>query len=243
MLALFGSLFLAIGGSTVLNMVYDRDIDLKMKRACRRPLPSGLVSVREALVLGSILAGLGVVWAFILNPLFGLVTFAGLFFDMLVYTIWLKRRTSWSIVWGGIAGAMPILAGRVLGTGHFDLVGLLLALAVLFWIPTHIVTFSLRYAEDYRRAGVPVFPNTHGERAARLIISISTVAAIMAMASAVWLIGFHWGYLQAVLGLSTVLLALAILSMLRKSSAMSFVLFKSASVYMLACSFVIVVGT
>ena len=74
-----------------------------------------------------------------------MIVLAGLFFDVVIYTIWLKRRTPYSIIVGGLAGGMPALAGRTLGTGRVDLLGLLLALAVLLWIPTHIVTFGVRY--------------------------------------------------------------------------------------------------
>ena len=84
--------------------------------------------------------------------------FAGLFFDVVIYTLWLKRRTPWSIVWGGISGGMPILAGRVLAVGRIEWIGVVLALAVLFWIPTHILTFSMRYREDYANAGIPTIP-------------------------------------------------------------------------------------
>jgi len=241
-LALIGSLFLAISGSTVLNMVYDRDIDLKMKRTCRRPLPAGLVSAREALALGLFLTGIGVIWSMALSPLYGLVVFAGAFFDIVIYTMWLKRRTPWSIVWGGIAGGMPILAGRVMGTGQLDLIGLLLTIAVLFWIPTHIVTFSIRQAEDYKRAGVPVFPNSYSERIARLIIGISTGVAALAMVLSVGLIGLYWGYVQVVFGLSLVLVGFAVVSVLRHSDRLSFALFKMASFYMLAVMVVIIIG-
>ena len=153
-----GSLFLAISGSTVLNMWYDRDIDARMKRTCWRPLPTGEVTPNEGLLLGLLLSALGIGWALSIDILYGLVVFAGLFFDVVVYTIWLKRRTAWSIVWGGISGGMPVLAGRVLGTGSFDWIGILLALAVLFWIPTHILTFSMRYHEDYQECRRPYFP-------------------------------------------------------------------------------------
>ena len=151
-------------------MVYDRDIDAIMKRTCQRPLPAGLVTVKEALLLGFVLSTLGVGWAWALSPLYGLVVFAGFFCDVLIYTVWLKRRTPWSIVWGGIAGGMPVLAGRALGMGQLDLIGLLLSLAVLLWIPTHIMTFSIKHADDYRRARVPVFPNVYGERFTRLLL-------------------------------------------------------------------------
>ena len=108
LLAMLGTLFLAISGSTILNMVYDKDIDARMKRTANRPLPSGQVDANEALLVGLMLAWLGVGGAFALSPLYGLVVFAGLFFDGVIYTMWLKRRTSWSIIWGGIAGGMPI---------------------------------------------------------------------------------------------------------------------------------------
>ena len=147
-LALTGSLFLAISGSTALNMWYDRDIDAIMPRTSKRPLSTGEVKPNEALVFGLIFSVIGISWALTIDLLYGVVVFAGLFFDVVVYTIWLKRWTPWSIVWGGISGGMPVLAGRVLGTGQFDWVGIALALGVLFWIPTHILTFSIRYHHD-----------------------------------------------------------------------------------------------
>jgi protoheme IX farnesyltransferase len=240
LLTLIGSLFFAIGGSTILNMVYDRDIDLKMKRTCQRPIPSGLITIREALVSGLVLAGLGISWALAVNLLYGLVVLAGFFFDVVVYTMWLKRHTPWSIVWGGIAGGMPILAGRVLGIGHIDLIGLLLAISVLFWIPTHILVFSIKYAYEYKQAGVPVFPNTYGERATRLVISVSTGIAMVTMLSSAWLIGLRWGFLYAMLGLGAMLLVFTGVVIPRRSPRLDFALFKMASLYMLASSMIII---
>ncbi|MCK4858019.1 MAG: heme o synthase, partial [candidate division Zixibacteria bacterium] len=234
LLALAGSLFLAISGSTVINMVYDRDIDARMPRTQKRPLPKGQVSVVEAFTLGAVLSVIGIGWATFLSPLYGLVVFAGLFFDVVVYTIWLKRRTPWSIIWGGIAGGMPALAGRVLGLGTIDWIGLALALAVLLWIPTHIMTFSLRYREDYAKAGVPTFPAVYGERITSIIIALSSIATAIAMAFAAYGIGITWGYMRLLIVLSCGLLALAISSMVRPSFKMNFGLFKFASLYMLS---------
>ena len=234
LLGLAGSLFLAISGSTVLNMWYDRDIDARMPRTARRPLPSQLVSPREALVLGLLLSLIGVGWALLLSPLYGLVIFAGLFFDVTIYTIWLKRRTCWSIVWGGISGGMPVLAGRVLGTGEIDWIGILLALAILFWIPTHILTFSMRYYDDYKSAGIPTFPSTYGFAATRWTVALSSILAAAAMAVAAYQIGMMWGYLRLMAVLSSGLLLLAAASMLRPSERVNFGLFKYASLYMLS---------
>jgi protoheme IX farnesyltransferase len=163
-----------------------------------------------------------------------MIVFAGSFFDVVVYTLWLKRRTCWSIVWGGIAGAMPILSGRVLAIGHVDFIGLLLALSVLLWIPTHMLTFSLRYEEDYRGAGVPVFPSSYGEATTRALIALSAVLAAVAIGWASVLIGVQAGYLRLIAVLAAGLLLLALATFRVQSERLSFGLFKYASLYMLS---------
>lgn len=232
-LAMMGSLFLAISGSTILNMWYDRDIDEKMQRTHERPIPAGLVSAEESLQVGLIISVLGVGWALILQPLYGVIVFAGLFFDVVVYTIWLKRRTPWSIIWGGLAGGMPVLAGRTLGLGLIDWVGIVLALGVLFWIPTHILTFSMRYQEDYKRAGVPTAPAVYGFQATRWVIAISSALAALAMGLSAYGIGLTWGCLRVMAVLSVGLLGLAVFTLLRPSEKANFLLFKYASLFML----------
>lgn len=228
------SLFLAIAGSTILNMWYDRDIDSVMDRTHHRPLAAGLVPQQEALRLGLILSILGVGLAAVLSPLFGVIVFAGLFFDVVIYTLWLKRRTCWSIVWGGISGGMPILAGRALGLGAVDGIGILLTLAVLFWIPTHILTFSMRYFEDYQAARIPTFPSTYGFAATRAIIGVSSLLAAVSITAAGVLIGLAWGYVRLLAVLSAGLLFLVVASTFRPTEKVNFGLFKYASVYMLS---------
>jgi protoheme IX farnesyltransferase len=241
LLGLSGSLFLAISGSTVLNMWFDRDIDAKMCRTATRPLPSGQVSQKEVILLGMILSALGLGLAIIMSPLYGLIVFAGLFFDVVIYTIWLKRRTCWSIVWGGIAGGMPVLAGRVLGTGQIDWIGLLMALAVLLWIPTHIMTFHMRYFEDYQRAHVPTFPAVYGFQVTRAIIAVSSMLAALSIGFAAFGIGMTWGYLRLLTVLSGGLLTLAISSLVHPSEQMNFGLFKYASLYMFSAMLLVVI--
>lgn len=233
-LGLTGSLLLAISGSTVLNMWYDGDIDARMRRTQKRPLPSGQVSAQEALRLGLVLSLLGIGWAVVLSPLYGLVVFAGLFFDVVVYSRWLKRRTCWAIVWGGISGGMPVLAGRALGLGALDWIGLALTLGVLFWIPTHILTFSMKFHEDYKAAGVPTFPSTYGFAFTRATIAVSSVLAAMAMGLAAYGIGLAWGFLRLLAVLSSGLLLLSFAIIFRPSERVNFGLFKYASMYMLA---------
>jgi len=232
MLGLFLSLFLTISGSTILNMWYDRDIDAKMPRTSKRPLPAGLVTPQEVLRLGLIVSLIGTAIAVAMDPLYGLIIFGGLFIDVVLYTIWLKRKTAWSIIWGGISGGMPILAGRALGTGTIDWIGIALMFAILFWIPTHILTFSMRYREDYKLAGVPTFPSTYGDFFTRNTIAISSVLGAIVIALAAYGIGTSWGFLRLMGVLSGGLLALAIASVIKPSDTVNFGLFKYASLYM-----------
>ena len=234
LLGLSFSLFFAISGSTIMNMWYDRDIDAKMKRTHKRSAASGELNANEVFWVGMAISMLGVGSAILINPLYGLVVFAGWFFDVVIYTFWLKRRTAWSIVWGGISGAMPILAGRVLATGTIDLVGILLALAILFWIPTHTLTFSIKFREDYGNAGIPTFPSTYGETFTRATIAISSVLAALAIGWASVLIGISAGYLRLIAVLTAGLLLLAFATFRVQSERVNLGLFKYASLYMLS---------
>jgi protoheme IX farnesyltransferase len=232
-LLMLPTLFLAIGGSTILNMWWDRDIDARMKRTHMRPAPSGAVTPREVASLGAVVSILGIGGALALDLRYGAVVCAGWFFDVLVYTLWLKRRTCWSIVWGGVAGAMPILAGRVLAIGRVDAIGALLAASVLFWIPTHTLTFSLKFHDDYQAAGLPTFPATYGAGFTRLAIAVSSVLAGLAMTTAAVWIGASEGILALIVVLSAVLLFLAATVVIRPSDRMNLRLYKYASLYML----------
>ncbi len=233
MLGMAGSLFLSISGSTILNMWWDRDIDAKMRRTQKRPTSSGAISPQETLRLGLAAALLGVGWAVGIDALYGLVVFAGLFFDVVVYSMWLKRRTCWGILWGGISGAMPILAGRVLATGQVEIIGLLLAGAVLFWIPTHTLTFSIKFFDDYQAAGVPTFPSTYGLETTRAVIALSSIIAAASIGTAGVMIGVQAGILRLMVVLSSGLLLLSFATVFRPSERVNFSLFKYASLYML----------
>lgn len=236
------SLFLAISGSTILNMWWDRDIDARMRRTHMRPTPAGYVSPTEVFVLGTLVSLIGLTAAFLLDVRYGLVVFAGWFFDVVVYSVWLKRRTCWSIVWGGIAGAMPILAGRVLAVHTLDGIGLVLAASVLFWIPTHTLTFSLKFFDDYRAAGIPTFPSTYGGRFTRLTIAFSSVLAGLAMSTAAIWIGTAEGILALIFFLSAVLLFLAAFVVYRPSDRMNLRLYRYASIYMLSTMLLLIPG-
>jgi heme o synthase len=239
LLGLSASLFLAISGSTILNMWYDRDIDAKMKRTHMRPAASGKLNPNEVLTVGLTISILGIGWAFAIAPHYGLVVFAGWFFDVIVYTVWLKRRTCWSILWGGISGAMPILSGRVLAVSQVEFVGILLALSILFWIPTHTLTYSMKFRKDYKNAGVPTFPETYGERFTRAIIAISSILAAVAIVWASVLIGLSAGLLSLIAVLTAVMLILAFATLRIHTDKMNFMLFRYASLYMLSAMIIL----
>lgn len=240
--AMLGSLFLAISGSTVLNMVYDRDIDARMARTARRPLPAGEISSAEAWNLGGLLVAGGLGWSAWIDLRYAAVVLAGVFFDVVIYTFLLKRRTPYSILIGGLAGSMPAMAGRVLATGQADAVGGLLALGVLLWIPTHIMTFSIKHREDYARAGVPTFPAAYGEVVTRRAIAGSTLLATGALITAAWLIGLSNRLMALLVASGLLLCALVFTSMAYPSPRLNFALYKGASIYMLVAMSLLIAG-
>lgn len=242
------SLFAAVSGTTALNMVFDRDIDARMARTADRPLPSGRLSPDQAAPFGGILVALGLGTALSMSPIFAIVIAAGVILDLVVYTLWLKQRSPWSIVFGGIAGGMPILAGRALGIGRLDGLGLLLALSVLTWIPAHIMTLAMKYADDYRRAGIPTWPTVHGFDSARWFIVAANGLRIVALVRAGWLLNICQEacvdlYSLGLLGLSsTAMLGLSLWAVWRPSDRINYVLFKVASVHMLGSMVLITLG-
>lgn len=233
------TLFLTIAGTTVFNMIWDKDIDAIMVRTCRRPLPAGIIDDSHALLFGVLLLSVGLAWALIINPLYAIVLSAGFFFDFVVYTIWLKRRSPWSIIFGGISGAMPILAGRVLATGRIDIIGLLLAMGILLWIPVHILTFAIKYDEDYRRAKVPTFVQTLGVRKTRFIIALSSVLSATSFILAADLLMLNITELIALIILGLMLTGLSIYFIFKPTDKINFLLFKAASLFMLLSNLVI----
>lgn len=164
------------------------------------------------------------------------------FFDVVVYTIWLKRRTAWSIVWGGISGGMPILAGRAYGLGEIDWIGVVFALAILCWIPTHIMTTNISHYQDYQRAKIPTFPSRYGIEVTRQFIAGSSILAVLAMVLATVGMRIPIGCLGMILTLSLGLLLLAFVGIMNPTTKVNRGLFKYASVYMLSTMLLIVAG-
>jgi protoheme IX farnesyltransferase len=150
---------LAAGSANALNCYVDRDIDQVMKRTSNRPLPQHSVPPRSALVFGLVLGVVSVVllWASTNLLAAALALFAILFY-VVVYTMWLKRRTPQNIVWGGAAGCMPVLIGWAAVTGSLAWEAWVLFAVVFFWTPPHFWALAMRFKDDYAAAGVPMLP-------------------------------------------------------------------------------------
>jgi protoheme IX farnesyltransferase len=153
------------GGANTLNCYLDRDIDARMRRTRRRPLVKDEVSAAEVLIFGIVLVAGSTCWLwFMVNWLSGALSLFACAFYIFGYTMLLKRRTSQNVVWGGIAGCMPVLIGWTAVTGHLAIAPFALFGVVFFWTPPHTWALAMRYREDYAEAGVPMLPVVAGER-------------------------------------------------------------------------------
>jgi len=160
--------YLSAGGAGAVNHWYDRDLDAAMARTASRPVPSGRMAPRAALLFGLTLAALSVLWLSVaVNPLAAALSFSGFLGYTLVYTMWLKRRTPQNIVIGGAAGAVPPLVGWAAVTGGLDGTALYLFAIVFFWTPPHFWALSLLMKDEYAKVGVPMLPVVRGERETR----------------------------------------------------------------------------
>lgn len=165
----------ASAGASVLNQYLDRDIDALMERTRGRPLPSGRIRHPQGvLLLGFFLIALSIPLSLRLNYRVTAYTLAGAFVYVVVYTTWLKRRSAWNVVFGGLAGSCASLAGWFAVTGQLSLVPILLALVLFLWTPPHFWSFAIVHKEDYRRVRVPMLPAVAGERLASLSILAHT---------------------------------------------------------------------
>ncbi|GAB2673962.1 heme o synthase [Thalassiella azotivora] len=148
---------MAAASANTLNCYIDRDIDVVMHRTKRRPLVTGEVTPREALVFGVLLGVAATAWlALVVNVLSSVLALAAILFYVFVYTLGLKRRTPQNIVWGGAAGCMPVLIGWSAVTGSLSWSALVLFGVIFLWTPPHYWPLSMRYADDYSAVGVPM---------------------------------------------------------------------------------------
>jgi len=208
---------LAAASANVYNCYLDRDIDQVMNRTKRRPLVTGEVSPRAALVFATVLGVVSLVWfALLVNVVSAWLTFAAIAIYVVGYTMILKRRTPQNIVWGGIAGCMPVLIGWSAVTGSLSWAALALFLVIFFWTPPHYWPLSMKFKRDYANAGVPMLPVVADDRRVAVEMVVYSVAMI-ASSLALWpLAQMTWVYGVVATALGAWFLA-SCLTMLRRA--------------------------
>jgi protoheme IX farnesyltransferase len=180
---------LGAGAAGALNQWYEADLDAVMRRTQKRPLPDGRMDRQSALHFGVGLAAFSVLLMFFaVNLAAAAILTLSILFYVLVYTVWLKRRTPQNIVIGGAAGAFPPLIGWAAATGEVALLPVLLFSLVFLWTPPHFWALALFVKTDYEAAGVPMLPVVAGERATRTQIGLYTIPMVL-VAVAPWALG------------------------------------------------------
>jgi protoheme IX farnesyltransferase len=204
---------LGAGAAGALNQWYEADIDAKMKRTSRRPLPAGRMDRGSALHFGVGLGAFSVIlMGLAVNLVAAAILTASILFYVLVYTVWLKRRTPQNIVIGGAAGAFPPLIGWAAATGHVATLPVLLFALIFLWTPPHFWALALFMKSDYAAAGVPMLPVVAGERTTRLQIGLYTIpmAIVAILPWALRLTGPIYGVVACVTTAVFALLALQV---------------------------------
>ncbi len=204
-IALTGLLAIAVGAgaSGALNMWFDADIDAKMQRTAKRPIPLGNITPDEALAFGALLAfGSVLILGLLVNWVAGALLALTIAFYLFVYTMWLKRRTPQNIVIGGAAGAFPPMIGWACVTGDISATSIVLFLIIFMWTPPHFWALALYRARDYERVGVPMLPVVAGGDETRRQILLYSVLLVPLTLAPVWLgsAGVLYGLVTAMLG-------------------------------------------
>ncbi len=186
---------LASAGSSALNHYYDKDIDPMMKRTSTRPIPSGRMKAKNVLLYGLIVSAASVIYAaFTLNLVSTFFIALGIFFYVVIYTIWLKRLNAWNIVIGGFAGSAASMAGWSAATGSMDILGFLVGFLVFVWTPSHFWCLAMKIRDDYAEAKVPMLPVVIGMQKTSKYILVNT-AILLPYSLALYAFGLGIVYL------------------------------------------------
>jgi protoheme IX farnesyltransferase len=170
---------LASAGSSALNHYYDKDIDPMMKRTSTRPIPSGRMKARDVLIYGVGVSVASVIYAALtLNLVSTFFIALGIFFYVVIYTIWLKRLNSSNIVIGGFAGSAASMAGWAATTGSMDILGFLVGFLVFVWTPSHFWCLAMKIKDDYAAAKVPMLPVVIGMQKTSKYILVNTAVLL-----------------------------------------------------------------
>ena len=212
----------------------DRDIDAIMDRTKDRPIPSGRISPKNALIFGLILTAIALIFSWLINLwAFLLMTF-GLFDNIIIYSKWLKRRSQSNIILGGFSGGVPALIGYVTVTTQNIEIGLVMAGLVFLWIPTHIWSLALHVRKDYQKAKVPMLPVVIEEKRAVRIIAITTLIMVLFSILPFFFNQFGHIYLVTATIFGAIMLGLSLWLLLKPTEKASWTVFKFSSPYLTA---------
>ena len=179
---------LGAGAAGCLNMWYESDLDALMTRTCLRPIPTGKINRRQALVFGIFLSVFSVgALNYFSNLLSASLLLFTIFFYLFIYTIWLKKKTPQNIVIGGAAGALPPVIGWTIATNTISLEPLTLFLIIFFWTPSHFWALSLYKADDYKKAKIPMLPLTDGIQKTKVYIFIYSLIMLPVIIFPYWI--------------------------------------------------------
>jgi protoheme IX farnesyltransferase len=233
-LLLLGGVAAGSAAADTLTGYNDRDIDAIMDRTKGRPIPSGRVSPRHALIFGLILAIISLLLAWFINTLAFALMALGLFDNIIVYSKWLKRKSQLNIILGGFSGGAPALIGYVSVTTQNIELGLVMAALVFLWIPTHIWSLSLHVKKDYRKAGIPMLPVVSTEvRSVRIIAGTTLMMVLFSILPFFFRqFGLIYVITAGVFGAAMVFLSIWLL--LKPSERAAWTVFKFSSPYLTA---------
>ncbi len=226
--------YLCSGGAGALNCYLDRELDVEMERTRKRPLPLRQIAPRHVLIFSIAISLLSMPLFLLISPLVAVLGAIAWLYYVLIYSVYLKRRTHQNVVVGGAAGAFPPLIGWVAVSGSIDMSSIFLFLIVFFWTPPHAYALIMVFKEDYRKVSVPMLPVVLGDReTARHILLYSVLLVLVtALPAVLGLFGTLYLATAVLLGVPLVALSVKVYRSLERVWAMR--LFKYSTVYLAA---------
>jgi protoheme IX farnesyltransferase len=228
----FAAIFLGSAGAEVLTNYHDRDIDGIMKRTNHRPIPSGRVTERRALIFGFVSSILSVLLAYWFNPLAALFMVIGLIDNVVVYSLWLKRRSWLNIILGGISGGMPVLVGYAAIADTISPLAVFMSALVIVWIPTHIWSLAIKTRQDYVDAKIPMLPVVVSLRVATVCIAITSSLLAVFSLSIFFVTTVSLFYVVSALACGAAILGYSVKLVIDRTEKTAWTLFKISSPYL-----------
>jgi heme o synthase len=239
----FVAILLGSAGAEVLTNYHDRDIDSMMKRTHNRPIPTGRVTPRNALIFGLVASTLSVLLSAYFNWLAAACMLFGLVDNVGVYSLWLKRRSWLNIILGGVSGGMPVLVGYTAIAGAITPLALFMSALVIVWIPTHIWSLAIKEKEEYKAAKIPMLPVIVNERVATVCIAF-TSSLLVVFSLAILLVPNAASpfYVVSAAALGATILGYSVKLAIDKTTKTAWTLFKLSSPYLTIIFIVIVLN-